>query len=102
MISFIIDQLKEFEWLRPRKPRMNKNKMNARDLDEDWGDIDYDDEREWTKYLHLRSVFKSYDHQYRKICIDFIPNLIYSVESFVEVLVRSKVSQYVDFRGMDK
>ena len=103
IITFPMAQISEFQWLKPRKYlSRSRSSPISKDVDEDWGDIEYHDTSQWSSYLHLRSTFDLYENGYRKVCIDFIPNLVYAVESFVEVLVRSKVSTYVDFRGIDK
>ncbi|ETO10703.1 hypothetical protein RFI_26675, partial [Reticulomyxa filosa] len=49
---------------------------------------------------HMKQVIEIYENKYRQISIDLIPNLVYANESFVDILVRSQVSRYVEFRGI--
>lgn len=53
------------------------------------------------KIGRLRAVINGTIAKYRQIFIDLLPNLIYAQESFIEILIRSKVAQYVQFRGIE-
>ncbi|ETO01656.1 GDP dissociation inhibitor family protein / Rab GTPase activator family protein, partial [Reticulomyxa filosa] len=68
--------------------KREEEKENERDLEE-------------VQYLeHLQQVLTIYENKYRQILVDLIPNVIYSNESFIDILVRSEVSRYVEFRGI--
>ncbi|ETN99999.1 rab proteins geranylgeranyltransferase component A 2, partial [Reticulomyxa filosa] len=70
------------------KKNREEEKGNERDLEE-------------VEYLeHLQQVLTIYENKYRQILVDLIPNIIYSNESFIDILVRSEVSRYVEFRGI--
>ncbi|ETO05763.1 rab proteins geranylgeranyltransferase component A 2-like protein [Reticulomyxa filosa] len=48
----------------------------------------------------MKQVIEMYENKNRQISIDLIPNLMYANEPFVDILMRSQVSRYVEFRGV--
>ncbi|ETO25938.1 rab proteins geranylgeranyltransferase component A 2, partial [Reticulomyxa filosa] len=78
----------------------DEKKREEEEEEEDNTEKEKEDVEEIQYLEHLQQVLTIYENKYRQILVDLIPNVIYSNESFIDILVRSEVSRYVEFRGI--